>query len=349
MKQKLLLMVLTLGMISINVSAQTKKLGSKTTTQTNVKQKNASNVSKELKVEECGFEWYKVGKNGKWGAEDKNGKVLIPIEYGRIEYQCTSGTGFGFRVSNNGYNGYYSPKGECVIPCSRHYYIINADRNSSVGTYYWGWTKKDGPLFFCNESGEEVCQIEGYGLAEPKYENGKFFWKICLNTSDKNSWCIMDGNGKQIFGPAEYIFCEVDGTVKGEFDGRYKRLGNLSAITTTTNPFAKVVKQGITYTSSSNSSSSSTASSNNSSSNNNSGGGTTTIVVEHQYTPQPVQEWQACFGCGGMGTMGCDNCGGSGTKYIGDRLHRCSRCNGRGIIPCNICYGSKGKYVTVYR
>lgn len=47
--------------------------------------------------------------------------------------------------------------------------------------------------------------------------------------------------------------------------------------------------------------------------------------------------------------MGCDFCGGSGTKYIGDRLHRCSRCNGRGIIPCNVCYGNKGQYVTVYK
>ena len=180
MKQTLFLLLLALGMLSINVNAQTKKAVRKTTKQSNVKSE-LSNVSKELKADECGFEWYKVGKNGKWGAEDKNGKVLVPIEYGRIEYQCSSGTGFGFRVSNNnGYDGYYSSEGECIIPCSRHYYIINADRNSSVGTYYWGWTKKDGPLFFCNESGEEVCRIEGYSLAEPQYKNGKFFWEICL-------------------------------------------------------------------------------------------------------------------------------------------------------------------------
>lgn len=72
-----------------------------------------------------------------------------------------------------------------------------------------------------------------------------------------------------------------------------------------------------------------------------------TIIIEP--VPQPVQEWRACGACGGMGTMGCDNCGGSGTKYIGDRLHRCSRCNGRGIIPCKSCFGNKGQYITVYR
>ena len=71
------------------------------------------------------------------------------------------------------------------------------------------------------------------------------------------------------------------------------------------------------------------------------------IIIKHD--PIPVQQWQACWACGGMGTMGCDNCGGSGTKYIGDRLHICSRCNGRGIIPCNICYGNKGQYITVYQ
>jgi DnaJ-class molecular chaperone len=94
---------------------------------------------------------------------------------------------------------------------------------------------------------------------------------------------------------------------------------------------------------------SSSSSSSSSSNNSNSGNNTTTIHVEHHHDPVPVQQWQACFACGGMGTMGCDNCGGSGTKYIGDNLRICSRCNGRGIIPCNICYGNKGQYITVYR
>ena len=102
-------------------------------------------------------------------------------------------------------------------------------------------------------------------------------------------------------------------------------------------------------TSSSSSSSSTTNSNTSSNSNSNTGSGTQTVVVEHHRDPIPMQEWQACFACGGMGTMGCDNCGGSGTKYIGDRLHRCSRCNGRGIIPCNVCFGNKGQYITVYR
>ncbi len=73
------------------------------------------------------------------------------------------------------------------------------------------------------------------------------------------------------------------------------------------------------------------------------------VIIEHKHDPVPVQQWQACWACGGMGTMGCDFCGGSGYKYIGDRLHRCSRCNTRGEIPCNVCYGQKGQYITVYQ
>ena len=79
------------------------------------------------------------------------------------------------------------------------------------------------------------------------------------------------------------------------------------------------------------------------------GDGTKTIIIEHKHDPVPVQEWQACWACSGMGTMGCDNCGGSGTKYIGDRLRICSRCNGQRVIPCNVCFGNKGQYITVYR
>ena len=78
-------------------------------------------------------------------------------------------------------------------------------------------------------------------------------------------------------------------------------------------------------------------------------GKTQTVVVEHHRDPIPVQQWQACWACGGMGTMGCDNCGSSGTRYVGDNLRRCSRCSGQGIIPCNICYGNKGQYITVYQ
>gem|GEM_PF-3620366 len=53
-------------------------------------------------------------------------------------------------------------------------------------------------------------------------------------------------------------------------------------------------------------SSKSSSNSDKSSSDNSSGNKTTIVVVEHHRDPVPVQEGQACFACGGMGTMGCD-------------------------------------------
>ena len=335
MKQTIFLLVLALVICSINMDAQVKKLSK---TQNSIKKVN--NELRELKVEKHGFEWYKVKKNGKWGAESKDGKVLIPIENDYIGY-----LGEHFEVYKNKDLAIYSLEGNCIIPFSRHYDCLGsksiAPKSSkcTVGPHF-SFTKGS-VIVFCNAEGEEVFHVEGYDMISPEYRNGKFFFEAWIGDSN---WVILDGNLNQIFGPAEFFSYEANGDVCTSDN---KKLGNLSSISTTVNPFAKNVRRGITYTSPSLGSTSSTSSPGISNSSNS--GGTQTIVVEHQHQPVPVQEWHACIGCGGMGTMGCDNCGGGGTKYIGDRLHRCSRCNGRGIIPCNVCYGNKGQYVTVYK
>ena len=74
MKQTIFLLVLAMVMCSLNVCAQTKKPARKTTV-------SVPKDSKEYQIEEDGFEWYKVCKNGKFGAENRNGTVLIPLEY----------------------------------------------------------------------------------------------------------------------------------------------------------------------------------------------------------------------------------------------------------------------------
>ena len=334
MKQTFFLLVLAMVMCSLNVCAQTKKPARKTTV-------SVPKDSKEYQIEKDGFEWYKVCKNGKFGAENRNGTLLIPLEYDYIRH-----IGGGFEVRKNNYVGIFNIDGKCVIPINRHYIqLTSICSNSSVGKYYTLESLKDGPTIFCNGEGDEICQIEGYLLVSPKNEKGKFFYEAVIESQDENNTLILDGNGCQVFGPAYSIDIRGDGTVY-EFTKQkeFKKIGHLSAISTTDNPFAKKKRRGITYVSDNNSNTQSDGGNNN-----NSGNGKTTVVVEHHRDPVPVQQWQACFACGGMGTMGCDNCGGSGTKYIGDRLHRCSRCNGRGIIPCNICYGNKGQYVTVYK
>lgn len=211
---------------------------------------------------------------------------------------------------------------------SKKYYKV-----SKGGRY--GLTDSEGRLVI-------PCEMEGLESA------GTGFLKYKLN----GFWGLMNYQGKILIDTdrgytsiGDYKtfnkrFAYTMNGYKGECDATGRQISKIKVDTP---------KRNSSIASSSGSSSSSNSSSSGSSSNSNSGNNTTTIHVEHHHDPVPVQQWQACFACGGMGTMGCDNCGGSGTKYIGDRLHRCSRCNGRGIIPCNVCYGNKGQYVTVYK
>jgi len=354
MKQLLLLLMLTLGMFNISISAQTKKPVNKTTS-TKTATKPVPKDSREYQVGDDGFEWYKVCKNGKYGAEDRLGNMLVPCEFSKIEYQPYDKiteliTGCGFIAVREKDCSYYSRDGKCIIPYTRRYRSVYKHAYSDhpeIGTIYT--CTIDSGTAFCNAEGKEVCVFNDKSYSPfPCYEKNKFFYLVVKD----GKYGITDGRGKLIIkADYKYISTNSKGNFTAFVDGKEQILGNLESISTTSNPFNgnqydNPVSSSI---SSSNTSSSSSLSSNSSSSSSTLGGGTTTVVVEHHRDPVPVQEWQACIGCGGMGTMGCHSCGGSGTKYIGDRLHRCSRCNGGGIIPCNVCYGSKGKYVTVYR
>ncbi len=385
MKQKLLLMVLALGMCSAIGFAQ----------------------EKEYHVEDDGFEWYKVSKyeNGEryYGAQDKFGNTLIPTHYCYLHYtngffnitpeRGTSLSGLADKngnliipteytlsvpmvgsqfpvphisvikvlADNRKIEGIYDTYGRCIIPISRGYYRITmyGSKNGKNNILYLCQHTKGGSKYsFCDATGkcvfttsrtyEDCCLI--------KHPTSK---KYALIAKTAGRWSFIDKDERTIWN-ANAISHNGEWPIKIK-TSENGSLRNLTQVESNKILFSANWLDGnseyfahaseypmhkIGETPSSNSAASSNTGSN---SNNNPGGGTTTVVVEHQYTPQPVQEWQACFGCGGMGTMGCDNCGGSGTKYIGDSLHRCSRCNGQGIIPCNICYGSKGKYVTVYR
>lgn len=343
------LLVLVCGLMTVNVYAQTKTPVKRTTKVHNrtSSAKTTQKSTKEYKVGNDGFEWYLVCKNGKYGAESREGRMLIPYEYERIWYDSKDTE---FHAFNN-YACLYSREGKCIIPAARHYYgAISKLETAFTGVYYSCCKERDetGILnnAICDATGKEIIYLKDAVSINPNLEEGIFYYRFMEKNGNRG---IADANGKIIVQPREeFVVLHKDGyfyylkewTENGFSYANKIIVANTSSMSTTHNPFTGNI-QIIN-------SSKNTSSSGNNSSSSSSGSGTTAIHVDH-HDPVPVQQWQACFACGGMGTMGCTNCGGSGTKYIGDRLHRCSRCNGRGIIPCNICYGNKGQYVTVYK
>ena len=367
MKQKvILLMILALGMCCINVSAQAKR-------QTPVKKATTrpttATTTKERQVGSDGYIWYRLKKGNLYGAQNIEGKEIIPIKYTKIEYK--SSIVRYFYVENGDFAGIYTRKGSVVVSTDRHYTSISDGIavNGVIGKVCWKAKKNDGGLIVLDAKGNEAFSAEQYSDVSMRAsfdDKSEYNSNICYFKVTRNGkYGICDLNGKELY-PPKYTNCYMDrnGTrIRGYNSSSDDEFVDISYNTATRfdyQTYDDLYNYSYNSSSSSSLSSSSSSSSNSSSStssssfsgsssNSNSGNNTTTIHVEHHHDPVPVQQWQACFACGGMGTMGCDNCGGGGTKYIGDRLHRCSRCNGRGIIPCNVCYGNKGQYITVYK
>lgn len=303
-------------------------------------------------IENAGGNYIKVKRNGSYGIASLDGKEIISTSRGYTSIDFNSSKKI-FAVTKIGYTGVCDSEGREIsltklpptvndIMSRGGYASVVELKNGS--TKYWkvskggryGLTDAEGKVIVPTEM--EALESAGTGFLRYKL-NG--FWglmnytgKIIIDT-DRGYTSIGD------FKTFNKRFSYTMTGYKGECDATGRQISKIKVETP---------KQNTSVASSSGSSSSSSSSSTKSSSgNSNSGNNTTTIHVEHHHDPVPVQQWQACWACGGSGKMGCNQCGGSGTVYIGDRLSRCPRCNMRGEIPCNICYGNKGKYITVYQ
>lgn len=332
-----------------------------------------------------GKKYYKVSNAGRYGLTNFNGKVIVPVEMETIEL---AGSDY-IRYKKDGGWGISSINGKEIIPTNRYYtFIGNLDKSSRTFAFtkkgYTGKCDEQGreiSLTRLAPTTDDIKASGGYSTAIAMNNGNIKYYKV----SKSGRYGLTDAEGKVIV-PVEMDALESAGTgylryklngfwglmnyqgkILIDTDRGYTSIGDFKTFNkrfaytmngykgecdVTGRQISKIkvdTPRPNTSVASSSSSSSGSSSSSSSSGNSNSGNKTTTVVVEHHRDPVPVQEWHACWACGGMGTMGCDFCGGGGTKYIGDRLHRCSRCNGRGIIPCNICYGNKGQYVTVYK
>lgn len=79
------------------------------------------NFFKRKMQEDDGFEWYIVYKGDLCGAENKEEKFIIPIKYDGISYESKNSGNPYFKVKKNGKYGAYDISGKEAIPALYHY------------------------------------------------------------------------------------------------------------------------------------------------------------------------------------------------------------------------------------
>lgn len=303
-------------------------------------------------IERAGKGYLRIKDGNNYGIVTTRGKEIIPTTRGYSYINDYDGSYFAF--TRKGYTGKCSRSGQetslTKLPPTVDDIKVAGSYASSVemmdgSTKYWRVTK-GGRYGLTDAEGKvivptEMEALESAGTGYLRYKlNG--FWglmnyqgKILIDT-DRGYTSIGD------YKSFNKRFAYTMAGYKGECDAMGRPVSKIKVDTP---------KQNTSVASSSSSSSSGSSSSTFSSSGNSSSGNkTTTVVVEHHRDPIPVQEWQQCTNCWGEGKVMClGACGGTGTYYVGDRLHICISCNGTGKKICPYCSGQGGKYVTVYR
>lgn len=237
MRSFILLCLLALLLFFNKAVAQTKTV--KSTPSASIR----TTDTKERKIENDGFEWYLISKNNRYGAEGKNGKLIIPCQYDRVGYH----EGFllygekkpsYFYVNKGNYVGIYGTDGTCEIPTSRCYIYVNKEKEKNFGVYYE--CEKDNGFCLCDINGNEVCSISGkYESFLCNYESGKFYFDVSKEVDGEELYGIIDGNGQVIIDLKYDDLLDLDnGKFYVERNGNNVCVGYLSSIKTTQNPLA---------------------------------------------------------------------------------------------------------------
>ena len=302
-----------------------------------------------IPLEVKGTKYYRVGKTVDgmrlWGLLNSKGNEILPVYSKYMSRHINEDTGKVFYSISDYTGNYYGAidiNGNWIIPLSKKFTSASCIQ-LSYGKYYI--CKKNGFYGLYDSNFDEVISpdfddmggFEGTNYIKFKL-NG--FWGVMTLQTNTNTTKTIIPTTRRYTSIDRYIksqkcFTYTMNGYKGECNHLGQQVSKIKVDTPTATPTPATPKKEVTKVEET--------------PKKQEGGGTTTVVVEHHRDPIPVQQWQACWACGGMGTMGCDNCGGSGTKYIGDKLRRCGLCNGQGIRPCNVCFGNKGQYITVYQ
>lgn len=218
---------------------------------------------KEVK-EKDGFVWYRIFKNGKFGAKNIAGNEIIPPIYENVScHSHKNGEKHFIVVDDNNYEGLYTQNGNNIIPTSRGYINIIKRTSKDFGTYYHFSTKESSG--FCDINGKEILRVpfsvESSTLF-PCYKHGKFyitylhtyddsynlqseeekFTNLVLGSNETHvTSAIIDGNGKIVVKPVEGIIILNNETLSFEYldfeQNKNIICGKLSDVKTTKNPF----------------------------------------------------------------------------------------------------------------
>ena len=210
-----------------------------------------ANIPKEQEIKEKdGTIWYRIFRNGKFGAKDINGNEIIPAEYKKVSYYYHDGeyVSRGFKVIDNSFcEGFYSITGKNVIPISRGYSHVDKISSKEFGTFYI--FKKDNIAGFCDINGKEVIRFPfSYEKCSiiPHSEGGKFYITYLhahnfLGITDGTSG-IIDGKGNTVVEPVDGVITLNKETSSFEYysdeENKTVSCGRLSDIKTTRNPLA---------------------------------------------------------------------------------------------------------------
>ena len=270
-----------------------------------------------------------------------DGKWAVPLDKNYANIISALGDKY-IKVYDNGHYGVITLDGKEVISTSRGYTYIG-DYNSARGTFTF---TKRGIKGVCNMQGKEISttwlapttddiKVNGGYASAVELKNGSTkYYKV----SKSGRYGLTDAEGRVIV-PTEMEALESAGTgyLKYKLNGFWGVMNYAGKIIIDTDRGYTSIGDFVTFTkrfpytmtgykgecdingcqiskiqvespqkNTSVASSKSSSNSDKSSSDNSSGNKTTIVVVEHHRDPVPVQEGQACFACGGMGTMGCD-------------------------------------------
>ena len=155
-------------------------------------------TKKTHKIEDDGFEWYQISLNGKYGAQDVNGRTLIMPEYDLCFYNYLSDGCFQVKLDGN--YGAFTKEGLCVISPSRGYDSGCKQGDAKDGYYYS--VEKNGCNGACDAEGREII------APNPKYKL-LFYSSVdkCFNYKDEEGKYVSLGiklDGTSVGGTSSY-------------------------------------------------------------------------------------------------------------------------------------------------